>query len=59
MLVSRFPDVCLDAEFTSGAGAIGLTAGSTGAVRDDRSPSAGGGPGFDFSASRLATAESE
>ena len=44
---------------TSGAGGTGLIAGRAGAVRDERSPSAGGGPGFDLKASRLATAESE
>jgi hypothetical protein len=45
--------------FSSGEGGTGLIAGSTGAAREERSPSAGGGPGFDLSASRLATAESE
>lgn len=59
MLVSRFFGVRLADALTSGAGATGLIAGRTGAVRDERSPSAGGGPGFDLSASRLATAESE
>jgi hypothetical protein len=63
MLVSKFFGVRLgvefNAEFTSGAGATGLIVGRMGAVRDERSPSAGGGPGFDLNASRLATAESE
>src|SRR5208282_3612954 len=44
---------------TSGAGGTGLIAGRMGAVREERRPSAGGGPGFGFNASRLATAESE
>ena len=44
---------------TSGAGGTGLIAGRTGAVSDERKPSAGGGPGFGLNASRLATAESE
>jgi hypothetical protein len=48
-------------EFNSGEGGTALIviAGSTGAMREERRPSAGGGPGFDLKASRLATAESE
>jgi hypothetical protein len=46
-------------EFNSGEGATALIAGSVGAVREERSPSAGGGPGFGLIASKLATAESE
>ena len=48
-------------EFNSGEGGTGLIviAGSVGAMREERRPSAGGGPGFDLNASRLATAESE
>src|SRR5271157_4269042 len=44
---------------TSGDGGTTLIAGSVGAVREERRPSAGGGPGFALNASRLATAESE
>src|SRR5208282_4990573 len=47
------------AEFKSGEGCTTLIAGRVGAVRVERRPSAGGGPGFDLNASRLATAESE
>ena len=48
-------------EFNSGEGGTALIviAGSIGAMREERRPSAGGGPGFDLKASRLATAESE
>ena len=46
------------AEFTSGVGGTGLTAGNLGATSDDCRPSAGDGPGFGLKASRLATAES-
>jgi hypothetical protein len=48
-------------EFNSGEGgtAFIVIAGSMGAMREERRPSAGGGPGFDLKASRLATAESE
>src|SRR5260221_2600105 len=48
-------------EFNSGEGGTGLIviAGSVGAMREERRPSAGGGPGFALNASRLATAESE
>src|ERR1700688_4362858 len=46
-------------ELNSGEGATTLIAGKVGAVRDERKPSAGGGPGFALKASRLATAESE
>ena len=48
-------------EFNSGEGGTALIviAGSAGAVREERRPSAGGGPGFGLNASRLATAESE
>ncbi len=46
-------------EFNSGEGGTALIAGRGGAVREERSPSAGGGPGFGLNASRLATAESE
>ena len=49
----------LSEAFTSGAGGTGLIAGRTGATREERSPSAGGGPGFGLNASRLATAASE
>src|ERR1700686_3198270 len=45
--------------FNSGEGGAMLIAGRVGAVREDRKPSAGGGPGFALKASRLATAESE
>jgi hypothetical protein len=43
----------------SGDGGTTLTAGKAGAVREERKPSAGGGPGLALNASRLATAESE
>ena len=48
-------------EFNSGDGGTAriVIAGSVGAVREERRPSAGGGPGFGLNASRLATAESE
>ena len=59
MLVVRLLWVRLAAEVSSGEGGTTLIAGRVGAVREDRSPSAGGGPGFDLNASRLATAESE
>ena len=53
------PGVRLADEFNSGEGGTALIAGSVGAVKEERRPSAGGGPGFDLKASRLATAESE
>ena len=63
MLVVRMLGVRLvvefNSEFNSGEGGTTLIAGSAGAVREERSPSAGGGPGFVLNASRLATAESE
>jgi hypothetical protein len=63
MLVVSVFAVRLADEFNSGEGGTTLIvvryAGRVGAVREDRSPSAGGGPGFDLKASRLATAESE
>ena len=46
-------------EFSSGAGCTTAIVGKVGAVRVERRPSAGGGPGFALKASRLATAESE
>ena len=50
-------------EFNSGEGGTAVIviviAGSVGAMREERRPSAGGGPGFGLKASRLATAESE
>lgn len=54
-------DLRLPDEFSSGEGGTGFTVirGSVGAMRVERRPSAGGGPGFDLNASRLATAESE
>lgn len=59
MLVVRVLGVRLACEFSSGDGGTTLIAGRVGAVRVERRPSAGGGPGFDLNASRLATAESE
>lgn len=59
MLVVRMFGVRLADEFNSGEGGTALIAGSVGAVREERRPSAGGGPGFGLNASRLATAESE
>ena len=58
-LVVKLLGVCLADEFNSGEGGTTLIAGSTGAVSVERRPSAGGGPGFDLNANRLATAESE
>jgi hypothetical protein len=46
-------------EFSSGEGGTALIAGRVGAASEERKPSAGGGPGFGLSASKLATAESE
>ena len=57
MLVARAFGVCLADEFSSGVGATAFTSGKVGAVRAERNPSAGGGPGFALKASRLATAE--
>jgi hypothetical protein len=54
LLADRMAD-----EFSSGEGAATLIDGSVGAVREERKPSAGGGPGFALNASRFATAESE
>ena len=59
IVVERLFAARLADAFTSGAGGTALMAGSTGAVKDERRPSAGGGPGFALKASRLATAESE
>jgi hypothetical protein len=59
MLVERLLEARLEDESTSGAGGTALIAGSNGAMRAERKPSAGGGPGFALKASRLATAESE
>jgi len=60
-LVVRVLERRLADEFNSGEGgtAVIVIAGSIGAMRDERRPSAGGGPGFGLKASRLATAESE
>jgi len=60
-LVVSVLGVCLADEFNSGEGgtAFIVIAGSIGAMREERRPSAGGGPGFGLKASRLATAESE
>src|SRR5882762_7386167 len=60
-LVVSVLGVCLADEFNSGEGGTALIviAGSIGAMREERRPSAGGGPGFGLNASRLATAESE
>ena len=46
-------------DFSSGAGCTTAIVGRLGAVRVERRPSAGGGPGFALNASRLATADSE
>jgi hypothetical protein len=59
--------VCLvvweEDEFNSGEGGTAVMviviAGNVGAMREERRPSAGGGPGSGLNASRLATAESE
>ena len=59
MLVARAFGVCLADEFSSGVGGTAFSSGKVGAVRAERNPSAGGGPGFALKASRLATAESE
>jgi hypothetical protein len=61
MLVVRMLGAFLADEVTSGEGGTALIviAGSVEAVREERRPSAGGGPGFGLNASRLATAESE
>ena len=59
MFVVRALGVRLADEFNSGEGGTTLMAGRLGAVSVERRPSAGGGPGFDLKASRLATAESE
>src|ERR1035438_3563105 len=57
--VGNLSAVRLGVELSSGEGATALMAGSVGAARAERRPSAGGGPGFGLNASRLATAESE
>jgi hypothetical protein len=57
--VVRVFGVLLAEAFNSGEGATALIAGRVGAAIDDRRPSAGGGPGFGFSASKFATAELE
>lgn len=63
MLVVRVLAVRLgvdpNSEFNSGEGGTALIAGRAGAMREERRPSAGGGPGFGLNASRFATAESE
>src|SRR6266852_1251352 len=61
MFVVRTLGVRLAEEFNFGEGGTALIviAGRVGAVREERRPSAGGGPGFGWNASRLATAESE
>ena len=59
MLGVSMSDLRLAAEFSSGEGGATLIAGRVGAVRLERRPSAGGGPGLGLKASRLATAESE
>jgi hypothetical protein len=59
MLAVKLPAVRLAAAFNSGEGGTALIAGSSGAVREERNPSAGGGPGLVLNASRFATAESE
>src|SRR5271167_3806545 len=58
-LVVKLLGLRLAEEFSSGEGGTTLIAGRVGAVREERKPSAGGGPGFGLNASRLATAESE
>src|SRR6202521_2403862 len=58
-LVVSVLELRLADEFNSGEGGTALIAGSLGAMREERRPSAGGGPGFGLNASRLATAESE
>ena len=59
MLVVSVLGVRLADELSSGEGGTTLVAGRVGAVREERRPSAGGGPGFGLKARRLATAESE
>ena len=59
MVVVRVLAVRLADELRSGEGGTALIAGRVGAVREERKPSAGGGPGLGLIASRLATAESE
>ena len=59
MLAARAFALCLADEFSSGAGGTAFISGRVGAMRAERNPSAGGGPGFALKASRLATAESE
>jgi hypothetical protein len=55
----KLSDLRVRAEFNSGVGGTTRGAGNTGATRDERKPSAGGGPGTGLKASRLATDESE
>jgi hypothetical protein len=61
MVLVRVLELRVAGEFNSGEGgtAFIVIAGSIGAVREERRPSAGGGPGFGLKASRFATAESE
>src|SRR5215470_7155586 len=49
----------ISADVNSGAGATMPASGSAGAVKDERSPSAGGGPTAGLYANRFATEESE
>ena len=60
-LVVSVLELRLADELNSGEGGTALIviAGVLGAMREERRPSAGGGPGFGLKASRLATAESE
>jgi hypothetical protein len=51
--------LCFDDEVNSGDGGTTPIEGKAGATREERKPSAGGGPGFALNARRLATAESE
>src|SRR5215831_192756 len=57
-LAVTFGCLRVSAEFNSGEGATTLGVGNAGATNCDRNPSAGGGPGIGFTASKFAT-ESE
>jgi|SRR5208282_2623273 hypothetical protein len=59
IFVDKLFEVRLAEAFSSGEGGTTLVAGRVGAMREERRPSAGGGPGSGLKASRLATAESE